>query len=157
MTNDEGQMTNGCLMPNDEWAPRTLVAECRVQSAECGSAREVGTLGTGFQYPRAYADELVDDDLFIGKLIGCEEPVPTVPTVPKEKDERDLRDEKDAGSRLSYLTSSGDLVIPFDSAERYRWWKGGQGRPRESARGPVVARRLWRGWLAHSTTWRTSG
>src|SRR5438128_3758772 len=37
-----------------------------------------GTLGTGFQYPRAYADEQVKDDLFIRKLIGSEEPVPSV-------------------------------------------------------------------------------
>jgi hypothetical protein len=28
--------------------------------------------------------------------------------------------------RLPYLTSAGDLVIPFDSPERYHWWKGGQ-------------------------------
>jgi hypothetical protein len=25
--------------------------------------------------------------------------------------------------RLPYLTSSGDLVIPFESPERYHWWK----------------------------------
>jgi hypothetical protein len=28
--------------------------------------------------------------------------------------------------RLPYLTQSGDLVIPFDSPERYHWWKSGQ-------------------------------
>ncbi len=30
------------------------------------------------------------------------------------------------GAHLPYLTTSGDLVIPFDSPERYHWWKGGQ-------------------------------
>jgi hypothetical protein len=30
------------------------------------------------------------------------------------------------GQKLPYLTSSGDLVIPFDSPERYHWWKSGQ-------------------------------
>ena len=85
-----------------------------------------GTLGTGFQYPRAYADEQVKDDLFIRKLIGSEEPVPSVPTVV-------ARQQSEAGvpsvpkkERLPYLTQAGDLVIPFDSPERYQWWKRGQ-------------------------------
>jgi hypothetical protein len=28
--------------------------------------------------------------------------------------------------KLPYLTPSGDLVIPFDSPERYHYWKDGQ-------------------------------
>jgi hypothetical protein len=28
--------------------------------------------------------------------------------------------------RLPYFTAAGDLLIPFDSPERYHWWKGGQ-------------------------------
>ena len=31
-----------------------------------------------------------------------------------------------AGERLPFLTAGGDLSIPFDSPERYHWWKGGQ-------------------------------
>lgn len=31
-----------------------------------------------------------------------------------------------AGERLPYLTAGGDLSIPFDSPERYHWWKNGQ-------------------------------
>ena len=27
---------------------------------------------------------------------------------------------------LPHLLPDGTLVIPFDSAERYHWWKGGQ-------------------------------
>jgi hypothetical protein len=30
------------------------------------------------------------------------------------------------GERLPYLTPGGTLVIPFDSPERYHWWRGGQ-------------------------------
>jgi hypothetical protein len=30
------------------------------------------------------------------------------------------------GERLPFLTPGGDLVIPFDSPERYHWWRGGQ-------------------------------
>jgi len=28
--------------------------------------------------------------------------------------------------QLPFLTAGGDLSIPFDSPERYHWWKGGQ-------------------------------
>jgi hypothetical protein len=31
-----------------------------------------------------------------------------------------------AGERLPFLTADGTLSIPFDSLERYHWWKGGQ-------------------------------
>lgn len=31
-----------------------------------------------------------------------------------------------AGERLPFLTTGGDLSIPFDSPERYHWWRGGQ-------------------------------
>jgi hypothetical protein len=27
---------------------------------------------------------------------------------------------------MPHLTSGGTLVIPFNSPERYHWWKGGQ-------------------------------
>ena len=30
------------------------------------------------------------------------------------------------GVRIPYFTPGGTLVIPFDSPERYHWWKGGQ-------------------------------
>jgi len=90
-------------------------AESRMKNGECAAretAKEIGTLGTGFQYPRAYADKQSESDLFIRKLIGCEEPVPSVPNVPK--------------GELPRLLSDGTLVIPFSSPDRYHWWKGGQ-------------------------------
>jgi hypothetical protein len=30
-----------------------------------------------------------------------------------------------AGERLPYLRPDGTLCIPFDSPERYHWWKAG--------------------------------
>jgi hypothetical protein len=30
-----------------------------------------------------------------------------------------------ADERLPFLTADGTLSIPFDSPERYHWWKGG--------------------------------
>jgi hypothetical protein len=30
------------------------------------------------------------------------------------------------GELLPFLTAGGDLSIPFDSPERYHWWRGGQ-------------------------------
>jgi hypothetical protein len=46
-----------------------------------------------------------------------ESPVPSVPTakLPEPLSH--------AGERLPYLTGDGTLVIPFDSPERYHWWK----------------------------------
>jgi len=31
-----------------------------------------------------------------------------------------------AGEKLPYFMADGTLVIPFDSPERYHWWRGGQ-------------------------------
>ena len=114
---------------------------CKVRSAELGKEEnegEVGTLGTGISDPRAYANEPMEDDLFIRELIGCQEGVPSVPEERgngrdgrnerngkdgKDKDERDVRD---AGRRLPFLMADGTVVIPFNSPERYQWWWGGQ-------------------------------
>jgi len=40
--------------------------------------------------------------------------------------------------RLPFLTAGGDLSIPFDSPERYHWWRGGQSV--EQTRAEVLAR-----------------
>jgi hypothetical protein len=85
------------------------------EKAEDNSAGNSGTLGTGFLYPRAYINNESNDDLCISKLIGSDKPVPSVPI-----------QHSPVRVSLPYLTSSGDLVIPFSSPERYHWWKGGQ-------------------------------
>jgi hypothetical protein len=89
-----------------------------------------GTLRTPFSDPRAYANETMKDDLFIRKLIGSREPVLSVLEI--EGDGKDGMDGTDGSNRtpgtaqLPYLLADGTLVIPFDSPERYHWWKGGQ-------------------------------
>ena len=85
-----------------------------------------GTLGTGFQDPRAYADEPVNNDLFIRKLIGSEEPVPSVPTVEHGQQLETGVPSVPKKLSLPRLLSDGTLVIPFNSPERYHWWKRGQ-------------------------------
>ena len=45
------------------------------------------------------------------------------------------------GERLPYLTAGGDLVIPFDSPERYHWWKlDGERLSVAATRAEVLAR-----------------
>ena len=94
-----------------------------------GSTDNLGTLGTGCSDPRAYANELMEDDLFILKLIGSQDSVPSVPR--SSRTATDLP-ESEPGvpsvptEKLPYLLPDGTLVIPFNSPERYHWWKGGQ-------------------------------
>ena len=73
-----------------------------------------GTLGTPLSMSRAYGREeehVMCDDTHICK--DSENGVPSVPRFP-------------TADRLPYLTPGGTLVIPFDSPERFHWWKGGQ-------------------------------
>ena len=89
-----------------------------------------GTLGTT-TYSLRVREESEKDQIYIRKLIDNREPVPSVPKgevyqqsetgVPSVPTVQQLKT-----VRLPYLTPSGDLVIPFDSPERYHWWKGGQ-------------------------------
>jgi hypothetical protein len=77
----------------------------RLLSGEAVTADNSGTLGTGHSMSRAYARE---DDYYI-ELKDNERDVPSVPRQ----------------QRLPHLTPAGDLIIPFDSPERYHWWKSG--------------------------------
>jgi len=54
------------------------------------------------------------------KLKDLESGVPSVPTAVAAEPPIT------AGERLPFLTADGTLSIPFDSPERYHWWKGGQ-------------------------------
>lgn len=109
---------------------------------------EVGTLGTG-QYIYTHEKKSPEKDNNIEKLkeFGIcvpsvpmgevrpvfETPVPSVPTV------KEVLPESQTGvpsvptclrtatnEKLPFLTADGTLVIPFDSPERFHWWKGGQ-------------------------------
>ena len=82
---------------------------------------ESGTLGTVEVKLRACAREdstttNIDKADFLGELKDLETVVPSVPlSLPPVTWEK-----------LPFLTAGGDLSIPFDSPERYHWWKGGQ-------------------------------
>ena len=52
-------------------------------------------------------------------LPDLQPPVPSVPTPGG-------RPPSIAEEKLPFLTAGGDLSIPFDSPERYHWWRGGQ-------------------------------
>lgn len=55
----------------------------------------------------------IDTGDLLEKLKDSESAVRSVRTVP-------------TGELLPFLTAGGDLSIPFDSPERYHWWRGGQ-------------------------------
>jgi len=87
----------------------------------------LGTLGTPFSNPYAYRKNLSH------MYIGLERGVPSVlsdselalghdlqPTVQPPEVSQPL---SHVGEKLPYLTAGGTLVIPFNSPERYHWWK----------------------------------
>jgi len=83
-----------------------------------------GTLGTT-TYSLRVREESEKDENNIHKLIDNREPVPSVPSVEAcEQSEAGVPSvPTDTKPRLPYITPAGDLVIPFDSPERYHWWK----------------------------------
>jgi hypothetical protein len=97
---------------------------------------EVGTVGTG-QYIYTHEQESPEKVEINKKLIEFEPCVPNVPaaevrqeselpvpSVPLAKSpETIVADGKP--ERLPFLTADGTLSIPFDSPERYHWWKPG--------------------------------
>lgn len=102
-------------------APSVASSSLSVKAAL--TAFKSGTLGTGNSELRARARvDSTTAHIDIGadfqeKLKDLETGVPSVPTAvvagPLSA----------AGQRLPYLTPGGSLVIPFDSPERYHWWK----------------------------------
>src|SRR5262249_34520395 len=83
-----------------------------------------GTLGTT-TYSLRVREESEKDRIYVRELIDNREPVPSVPTVePCQQSEAGVPSvPADAKPRLPHITPAGDLVIPFDSPERYHWWK----------------------------------
>ena len=84
---------------------------------------DVGTLGTDqFIYTCEKKNPEKDND--IEKLKGFQ---PCVPSVPRSLQPTTTElSPRVADERLPFLTAGGDLSIPFDSPERYHWWRGGQ-------------------------------
>ena len=81
-----------------------------------------GTPGTGNFKLCAYAREDLPTarEIYVERLKDSEIPVPSVPSLVV------VLPPIAAGQRLPFLTAGGDLSIPFDSPERYHWWRGGQ-------------------------------
>ena len=83
-----------------------------------------GTLGTPIFKSRACARE--DSPNVRTPVYMCkdlESGVPSVPNVPEGVEGEAGLPPTAAGEHLPYLTPGGTLVIPFDSPERYHWWK----------------------------------
>lgn len=92
----------------------------------------LGRLGHLFSNPRAYREE---NTPYMYKEFSTAVPsVPTgegemelltaVPAVPRSL--QTATEEKVFNPPIPYFTSRGTLVIPFNSPERFHWWKGGQ-------------------------------
>lgn len=101
--------------------PRTE-SENGVPAVPSSPVADFGTLGTGNSELRAPArvDSTAHIDTgedFQEELKDWETAVPSVPTAVANEPL------SVACQRLPYLTPGGTLVIPFDSPERYHWWK----------------------------------
>lgn len=88
----------------------------------------LGTLGTPFSNPRGYSGQ---KSITYAPCLheGQSLPVPGVPDVPKPSDGKDLDSPAQSVPNRSpkpYIDTYGNLRIPFDSPERFHWWKGGQ-------------------------------
>ena len=81
--------------------------EGQVSNPVGGRTSTSGTLGTP-----TYSLREVKKEIPISKLVDNRTSVPSVPAIQQSKT-----------VGLPYLTPSGDLRIPFDSPERYHWWK----------------------------------
>ena len=107
-----------------------LVSELSVEVELPLPADKTGTLGTPFSNPYAYRKNLSH------MYKDLEEAVPVVPTLLPSANLPPV-----TGEKLPYLTAGGTLVIPFDSPERYHWWKlDGERLSVAATRAEVLAR-----------------
>ena len=84
---------------------------------------DLGTAGTPFSNPYAYKNrECITHDVYMCKDLDL--PVPAVPNI----------------DNLPTVTPGGDLRIPFNSPERYHWWKDGDRLTPDQTRAEIEAR-----------------
>jgi hypothetical protein len=81
------------------------------------------TLRTAISHPRAYARE---DHICVHTCKDLERGVLSVLTAEDWRRRHPTAPIDENGRPLPYVRSSGTLVIPFDSDERFHYWKGGQ-------------------------------
>ena len=82
------------------------------------------TVRTAFLHPYAYAREdttNIDTPVYMCKDLASA----VLPVLTGFEGEAGLPPSV-AGEHLPFLTAGGTLSIPFDSPERYHWWRGGQ-------------------------------
>ena len=93
-------------------------SENGVPAVPSSPVTDFGTLGTPIFNPRAYAREVSPNICtHVHTYKGLESAVPSVPSAGGAKPPNV------AGERLPFLTADGSLSIPFDSPDRYHWWK----------------------------------
>ncbi len=83
-------------------------------------SKYIGTLGTGLYELRGYTRE----EIPVGReeyIKGTKDWEPAVPSVPSSESASSTP----IKPKLPFLTADGSLRIPFDSPERYHWWKDG--------------------------------
>lgn len=111
--------------PGTLGTPKTE-SEKSLRTATRPRVADFGTLGTGNSELRARArvDSTAHIDIgedFQEELKDSETAVPSVPRVLAAEPLSAAA--PCGGPPLPYLTPGGSLVIPFDSPERYHWWK----------------------------------
>ena len=89
---------------------------------------ELGTAGTTFENSRVCVERVPSveggkEKKHVSALKGFGEGVPSVPKVEGAGKQPEAAVKP---VRMPHFTPGGTLVIPFDSPERYHWWKGGQ-------------------------------
>jgi hypothetical protein len=82
------------------------------------------TLRTPISNPRAYASEVNHHSC--DAVYMCKDSEEGVLSVLTDLEGEAVLPPTAAGVRLPFLTADGTLSIPFDSPERYHWWRGGQ-------------------------------
>lgn len=112
--------------------PRTGLANSKRESAldDCltpAENRNPRTLRTGFENPRVYAEKVPslegEREKYVRTHKGFCKGVRSV----REGEGAEQPPEMGGkAGRMPHFRPDGTLVIPFDSPERFHWWKGGQ-------------------------------
>lgn len=101
---------------------RTGISESNSGAAD--SLEDLRTLRTPISQSRAYARE--DNENSNNKAHTYKDWDSAVLSVLSGNQGGEVQPAVESQVRLPFFTADGTLSIPFDSPERYHWWKGGQ-------------------------------
>ena len=97
---------------------------------------ELGTPGTPLEKPRVYIEKTPSvEGVHVSTHKGFRMGVPSVPEGEAAEQPPKTAEKQE---RMPFITPGGTLVIPFDSPERFHWWKGGHSV--SATRAEVLAR-----------------